>query len=318
MVSPAPLRVVFFGTPDFAVPTLDALLASTHPVVAVVTQPDRPRGRGQKVSDSPVKARAAAAHLPVLQPASLRDRAFVDPLAKLAPDIGVVAAYGRLLTDELLSMPRLGFINVHASLLPKYRGAAPIHRAILAGDVETGVTIMRVVKALDAGPMIAKSTRAIGPNETSEDVERALAAAGAELLVSTMSGMAAGTACEEPQNDAEATYAPRLTREDGIIDWQRSAAEIHNQIRGLFPWPHAFSFVGGRRIIFWTSDYANVANPSAPGTIVEVGPDRLRIATGSGVLTATRLQLEGKRPMAVRELLAGHTLTRGSRFAREP
>jgi methionyl-tRNA formyltransferase len=178
MVTGGALRVVFFGTPEFAVPTLDALLRSRHQVVGVVTQPDRPRGRGQKTSASPVKAAAAAAGLPVLQPERLKDPAFLERLAALGADLGVVAAYGKILTDAVLAMPSLGLINVHASLLPRYRGAAPVHRAIIAGERETGVTIMRVVKALDAGAMIAKVRRAIGPDDTSDEVERDLAGRG--------------------------------------------------------------------------------------------------------------------------------------------
>ena len=190
MVAGRSLRIVFFGTPAFAVPTLDALLGSRHQIAGVVTQPDRPRGRGQQVSDAPVKARAAAAHVPILQPERMRDPAFVKALAALQADLGVVAAYGKILTDEVLATPALGLVNVHASLLPKYRGAAPVHRAIVAGERETGVTIMRVVSALDAGPMLAAVRRPVGPDETSEDVERDLAAIGAKLLVSTVDAVA--------------------------------------------------------------------------------------------------------------------------------
>ncbi|HEY6212407.1 MAG TPA: methionyl-tRNA formyltransferase, partial [Vicinamibacterales bacterium] len=179
------LRIVFFGTPQFAVPTLDALLGSRHAVVGVVTRGDKPRGRGQKVSDAPIKARALEAGIPVLQPERLADTAFLDQLRALDADLGVVVAYGRILTDTVLAIPRLGLVNVHASLLPKYRGAAPVHRAITAGETETGVTIMRVVKALDAGPMLARAARPVGPDETSDEVEPDLASIGAALLVDT-------------------------------------------------------------------------------------------------------------------------------------
>src|SRR5581483_4358437 len=212
MVDAPRLRIVFFGTPAFAVPTLDALIASRHPVAAVVTQPDRPRGRGHKVADAPVKARAAAAGIPVLQPERMKDPALLAQLRALHADLGVVAAYGRILTDDLLAIPRLGMINVHASLLPKYRGAAPVHRAVIAGESETGVTIMRVVKALDAGPMIASATRPIAPDETSDVVERDLAQIGARLLVAAVDDLAAGRASETPQDDTAATYAHRLTK----------------------------------------------------------------------------------------------------------
>ena len=308
-----PLRIVFFGTPDFAVPTLDALLASRHTVVAVVTQPDRPRGRGQKIVDAPVKARAAAAGLPILQPARLKDPAFVDALRAFHSDLGVVAAYGRILTDEVLAITRLGMINVHASLLPAYRGAAPVHRAVIAGETETGVTIMRVVKALDAGPMLALARRTIDPDDTSDAVEQDLARIGAALLVRSVDDLTAGTAVDTPQDDAAATYAHRLTKDDSRIDWSESAAAIHNRIRGLHPWPHAAAFINGRRVILLRSSI-DAGDVREPGTVLEAHGDRLTVATGNGVLRLIALQPEGKRPMAVRDFLAGRPLSPGDRF----
>jgi methionyl-tRNA formyltransferase len=310
-----PLRIVFFGTPAFAVPSLDALLlASPHTVVGVVTQPDRPRGRGHKLSDAPVKARAVDAGLPVLQPERMKDQAFLDALAAWGADLGVVAAYGRILTDAILATPRLGMINVHASLLPRYRGAAPVHRAVIAGETSTGVTIMRVVTALDAGAMFVKEHRPIAPDETSDEVERALAQIGARLLVGVVDQIARGHAVETPQNDAESTYAHRLTREDGAIDWSWPAARVHNLIRGLHPWPHAFSFVQGKRVIVRRSA-VEAAGSGAPGTILEADGDRLIVATGEDTLRILEMQAEGKRPMTAREFLAGHRLTVGDRFA---
>src|SRR5262249_21727461 len=264
----APLRVVFFGTPAFAVPTLDALLASRHAVVGVVCQPDRPRGRGHKTSAGPVKSRAVSAGCPVLQPQRLKADGLLERLAALAADLGVVAAYGRILTDAVLAMPRLGLINVHASLLPRYRGAAPVHRAIIAGDRETGVTIMRVVQALDAGPMLATAHRPIGADETSDEVERDLARIGAPLLVETVDGLAAGTVRETPQDASAATYAPRLTKEDGALDWQAPAIRIHNLVRGLHPWPHASTFLHGRRLILLRSSPSDQPAGAAPGTVL--------------------------------------------------
>jgi len=320
MVDAPPLRIVFFGTPAFAVPTLDALLASRHAIVAVVTQPDRPRGRGQKVVDAPVKARALAAGLPVLQPERLKDPAFVDRLRALGADLGVVAAYGRILTDAVLAVPRLGMINVHASLLPTYRGAAPVHRAVIAGDRETGVTIMRVVKALDAGPMLAAARRAIGPDETSDVVERELALIGARLLVTSVDDVAAGRAIETPQDDAQATYAHRLTKDDGIVDWSRRAEALHNQIRGLHPWPHASTYARGRRLILLRSHVPAACPPAAsrPGAIVEAHGDRLTVATGDGLLQLLEVQPEGKRAMTARDFLAGRLLAVGDRLAPAP
>jgi methionyl-tRNA formyltransferase len=309
---------VFFGTPEFAVPTVDALLRSHH-LVAVVTQPDRPRGRGQKTTASPVKLQAAAAGVAVLQPERLKDQPFLDALTALDADLGVVAAYGKILTDTVLATPRLGMINVHASLLPKYRGAAPVHRAILAGEIETGVTIMRVVKALDAGPMLAKVATAIGPDDTSDEIERDLASLGADLLIPTIEALAEGHVQETAQDDASATYAHRLTKDDGMIDWTRAAADIHNQIRGLHPWPHAFTHVRGRRVILHRSETAGEDHASAdPGTLLETDGDRLVVATGTGTLRILVIQAEGKRPMAAREYLAGHPLAPGDRFSVTP
>jgi len=320
MVVPPALRVVFFGTPQFAVPTLERLLQSRHDVVGVVTQPDRPRGRGQRVSDAPVKERAAAAGVNVLQPDRLRDPVFLNAIAGWHPDVGVVAAYGRILPDPLLALPRLGLINVHASLLPKYRGAAPVHRAILAGERETGVTIMRIVKALDAGPMMATTTRTIGQEETSVDIEHALSTAGAALLLDVLDQLAAGTAVEIPQDEARATYAPRLTRDDGLIDWRRPARAIHDQVRGLYPWPHAHTTLRGRRLIVRRTappgggPAAGDGGPPEAGTIVAAAGDELRVQAGDGPIRVLEIQAEGKRPMAAREFLAGHAGLLGSTF----
>jgi len=311
----ASLRIVFFGTPQFAVPTFDALRDSRHAIAGAVTRADRPRGRGQKTSDAPIKARAREAGTTVLQPEKLGDPDFLDRLRALNADLGVVIAYGRILTDAVLSIPRLGLINVHASLLPKYRGAAPVHRAIVAGETETGVTIMRVVKALDAGPMLARAVRPIGPDETSDRVEPDLAALGARLLVRTVDTIADGIWREETQDDSQATYAPRLTREDGVVDWTRFASHIHNQIRGLRPWPHAFTFHDGARLILLGSSATAVTTDAAPGTIVEAAGDRLVVATGFGALRLLEVQAEGGRPMAVRDFLAGHRLAVGDRLS---
>jgi methionyl-tRNA formyltransferase len=245
----------------------------------------------------------------------------------------VVAAYGKILTDRLLAIPRLGMINVHGSLLPRYRGAAPVHRAIIDGETTTGITIMRVVKALDAGPMLAKERRFIGPEETSEELERDLAAIGARLLVTVLDQIARGAAHETPQDESLVTYAHRLTKDDGVIDWHWPAARIHNLIRGLFPWPHAFSFLGGKRFILLRSlvlargdgnpdpvltESDRAVSTIEPGTILESSSDRLIIATGDGRLRVTEIQAEGKRPVNAREFLAGHRLTPGDRFTPAP
>ena len=312
----AVLRIVFFGTPEFAVPTLDALLQSTHQVVGVVTQPDRPRGRGQRTSEAPVKVRSLEAGVPVLQPERLRDPAFTAALAGLRADLGVVAAYGKILSEGVLATPRLGMINVHASLLPRYRGAAPVHRAIIQGERETGITIMRVVKALDAGPMLATSRRAIDPEETSEEVERDLASIGAELALETIGRLAAGTACEIPQDESQATYAPRLTKDEGHVDWTQPADAVHNLIRGLQPWPRASTFHHGSRLILLRS--RRVAANGRPGTILEATDDVLRVAAGEGAIDILEIQPEGKRAMNPRAFLAGHRTAVGDSFTRHP
>jgi methionyl-tRNA formyltransferase len=311
-----PLRIAFFGTPQFAVPTLARLAGSRHPLVGVVTQPDRPRGRGQKVSDAPVKALAVSRGLPVYQPARLRDPDVEATLRSWNLDLAVVAAYGKLIPDHLLTIPRLGMINVHASLLPKYRGAAPVHRAVMAGEQVTGVTIMRVIRELDAGATFAKVTRPIPPEATSEEVEHDLAAAGADLLLDVVEAMAAGTAREEAQDDGQATYAPKITKEEGLIDWTQPAQAIHDQVRGLYPWPHAHTVLAGSRIIVLrTRTEPPVAYPQAPGVVFHVSRDALHVVAGDGrALAIEQLQPEGRRPMSAREFLAGRPVASGTRL----
>jgi methionyl-tRNA formyltransferase len=322
MVTTAPaLRIVFFGTPEFAVPTLHALDQSRHSLVGVVTQPDRARGRGQKAQPGAVKQYAESARLPMFQPEKLRDPVFLETLRDVRADLGVVAAYGKILPNAVLTIPALGLINVHASLLPKYRGAAPVHRAVIAGDKETGVTIMRVVEALDAGPMLSRVVRSIGEDETSLDVERGLADLGAGMLLQAVDALAEGRAVEIPQNDSDATYARKIERADGVIEWSRPATEIHNQIRGLHPWPHAFAELSGERVILLRSavDDASLMTPnSPPGSILLARGDDLRVQTGAGVLAVLGLQREGRRPMSTREFLAGRPIAPGERFARAP
>jgi len=312
MVDAPTLRVVFFGTPSFAVPTLHALLASRHTVVAVVTQPDRPRGRGQKLTPSPVKDAARTAGLPVLQPESVKTAEFGGQLADATPDVGIVAAYGQILTEKLLSTPRLGMINVHASLLPRYRGAAPVHRAIIDGQTTTGVTIMRMVRALDAGPMMAATSVPIDVDQTSVELEEHLAHLGAGLLVRTLDDVAAGRGQAISQDDTAATYAPRLTKDDGRVDWTQSALRVHNLIRGLHPWPHAVTFAGSDRLILHRSRPSSGTSDRAPGTVLVASGDTLSIATGDGTLDLLEIQVEGKRPMYVREFLAGRPLAVGT------
>jgi methionyl-tRNA formyltransferase len=326
------LRIVFFGTPEFAVRSLDALLASRHEVVGVVTQPDRPRGRGQRVSPSPVKTTAEAAGLPVWQPDKLRDEQFLDALRDLSPDLGVVAAYGRLLPEPLLALPGLGLINVHASLLPRHRGASPLQHAILAGDSETGVTIMRVVKALDAGGMLARRATPIDPDETAGVLEARLAELGAALLVETLDPLERGDVIETPQDESQVTYAGRLTKLDGLIGWDASARAIHDRVRAFAPWPHAFTFLDGTRYVVhetrpfdsaaaaWKSTGAGSepsgATSAAPGVVLAGPRGHLLVAAANRtIVEILRLQEEGRRIVSARELLAGRPIPPGARFS---
>ena len=311
MTSP-PLRIAYFGTPEFAVPSLRALIASRHPVVAIVSQPDRPRGRGQHTTATPTHQVGIEHGIPVLQPVRLRDGEFLSALRALQPDLGVVAAYGRILPDDLLALPRLGMINVHASLLPRYRGAAPVHRAVMAGDAETGVTIMRVVQELDAGPMLAVARRPIGPGETSVDVERALAELGAAQIVPAVEQLAAGTATDVPQDHSLATHAAKISREEGVADWSLPAQRIHNAVRGLQPWPLVAVRIEGVRYLLHRTSLPGTRTSAAAGTIAAATPDGIDVAAGDGeVVRITQLQPEGKRVMSTRDLLAGRAIRAG-------
>jgi methionyl-tRNA formyltransferase len=307
-----PLRLAFFGTPEFAVPTLERLVASRHEIVAVVTQPDRPRGRGQQIRPEAVKVAAVERGLAVHQPDRASDPRWLRTLAALQPDLGVVAAYGQLLSQELLALPRLGMINVHASLLPRWRGAAPVHRAVIAGDRVAGVTIMRVILALDAGPMIAKAETEIGANETSAELEGRLATLGANLAGTVVDQMAAGPVAETAQDEAHKTYASRLTRRDSIIDWARPADVVHNQIRGTLPWPAAGALLKGRRVMFLRSAVASREPVAAtPGTVVNVDAESFSVAAEPGTVRILHLQEAGRAPMSVAAFLNGRRISVG-------
>lgn len=314
-----PLRVAFFGTPAFAVPTLEHLVNSPHQLVGVITQPDKPRGRGQQITDGPVKSLATSLRLPVLQPVKLARDQFESAFAALNADIGVVAAYGKILPDWLLATPRHGLINVHASLLPRYRGASPVHRAVINGDPETGVTIMRVVKELDAGPMMAAARVPIAIDDTTTIVESMLAIRGAELLVQTLDAIEAGTARETPQDASLVTYAPKLAKTEGLVDWTLPAPRIHNLVRGLWPWPHAYTYLGQTRYILHRSRLSTRPTLNEPpGTIVHATPaDGLHVVCGERTtIELVDLQLEGKRVMSARDTMAAKALVDGVRFSR--
>lgn len=308
------LRALFFGTPAFAVPSLERLVGAGHDVAAVVTQPDRPKGRTHQITAPPVKVRALDQEIPVLQPAAMREAGLVDRLREFRADIAIVAAYGHILPQTVLDLPRLGFLNVHASLLPRWRGAAPVHRAILAGDPESGVTIMKVVLALDAGPMLARARTHIDPNETSVDLERRLADLGGTLLVETLDQLERGAAQFVAQDEAAATYAPKLARTDAVVNWSRSATDIHNQIRGLHPWPQAETRHQGRRLLLLDSRvYPGRLASAVPGTVTVLGRSLL-VACGEGHVEVREVQPESGRRMPAWAFLRGHQLVTGDTF----
>ena len=311
------MRILFFGTPAFAVPSLRALAHSPHQVAAVVTQPDRPRGRGQKLVPSEVKAAAAELGLDVWQPQRLRDGDFEGKVRALSVDLGVVAAYGRILSGSLLALPALGMINVHASLLPRWRGAAPVHRAVIVGDAETGVTIMQVVEALDAGPMLARLPTHIGPDETSEALERRLAELGAGLLIETVNALGRGPVTATTQDEGAVTYAAKLERHESSLDWHQPAQGLHNLIRGLQPWPVAAATLHGRRVMLRRSHpVPEETHAATPGTILRVDADALVVAASSGVVHLFDLQPEGRPALTIRDYLNGRPVSAGDRFER--
>jgi len=315
MVTASPLRIAYFGTPEFAVPTLRRLIDSRHRVIAVVSQPDRPRGRGHQLAPTSTKTVALEHGIDVLQPERIRDEQFLERLAALSPDLGVVAAYGKLLPEALLRIPPLGLINVHASLLPRWRGAAPVHRAVIAGDEVTGVTIMRVVKALDAGAMFAAASRPIGPDETSPQVESDLAVMGARLLVDVVDLIASGRATETPQDETKVTLAPKIAKGEGAIDWQRPARALHNLIRGLQPWPLVSAHLEGERILLHASQPTEEIVDAAPGVITRADGDTLAVAAGDRhTLRLLSIQREGRRAISTREFLAGRRIVPGMRL----
>ncbi|WP_400163277.1 methionyl-tRNA formyltransferase [Brevibacillus sp. TJ4] len=300
------IRVLFMGTPDFAVASLEALLAAGYNVVGVVTQPDRPVGRKQVMTPPPVKEAALRHGLPVLQPEKIRADESLDEVLSLAPDLIVTAAYGQILPKRLLDAPRYGCINVHASLLPKYRGGAPIHKCIVEGEKESGVTIMYMVEALDAGDMLSKVVVPIEERDTVGTLHDKLAAAGSRLLTETLPKLLAAEIVPEPQDHEQATFAPNIKRTDERIDWSRTAEQIYNQVRGLNPWPVAFTTCQGKVWkVWWVEKLPWHDAGQAPGTIIGKEEDGLLVACGSGAVKITELQPEGKKRMSAYDFLRG-------------
>lgn len=306
------MRILFMGTPDFAVASLAALLEQGHEVCGVFTQPDKPKNRGMKLQASPVKEFALSHEIPVFQPVKMRDGEAMGYICDLKPELIVVAAYGRILPDDILDYPAYGCINVHSSLLPRYRGAAPINWAILNGDKTTGVTIMHMAAALDAGDIILQEETAIGPDETAPQLFDRLAALGGKLLVEAVDQIAAGTATRTPQEEAQVTYASMLDRSLSPMDWAKPAQVLHDQVRGLLPWPCATAEFGGVRCKVFTTAVLDAPTDLGPGTVAEAGKTGIVMACGSGTLLQVKeLQPDGKKRMAAADFLRGHPLTAG-------
>ena len=308
------MRILFMGTPDFAVPSIRALVEAGHDVCGAFTQPDKPKNRGMKLQPTPVKEFCLEHDIAVFQPAKLRDGTALAQIEELSPELIVVAAYGRILPDEILNYPAKGCINVHSSLLPKYRGAAPINWAILNGDEESGVTIMHMATELDAGDIISQCVTPIDLNETVESLHDRLSELGAQLLVQTVDEIAAGTATRTVQDESQVTYAPMLSRELSPMDWSRPARALHDQVRGLIPWPAAVAEFGGVRCKVFATAVCDQTVSLAPGTVVQADKKGLKIACGEGtVLEILELQPDGKKRMAANAFLLGRPIPEGSR-----
>jgi methionyl-tRNA formyltransferase len=299
-------RVVFMGTPEFAVPSLEALIRAHFDVVGVLTRQDQPSGRGQQIGPSPVKRVGVAHRLPILQPRSLRTAEAQGALAALAPDLIVVAAYGLILPQAVLDLPRFGCVNVHGSRLPRHRGAAPIAAAILAGDAETGVTIMLMDAGVDTGPVLSAAAMAIAPDDTTGSLTAKLARLGGELLVATLASYLAGEIAPRPQASENASYAPRIEKDAGLIDWREPAALIERRVRAYQPWPSAYTLWNGQRVkLLRTHVGASGREGGEPGRVVAGERGQVGVIAGEGLLWLDELQAAGKRPMAASAYLAG-------------
>lgn len=308
------MKIIYMGTPDFSVAPLEAILQAGHEVTAVVTQPDKQKGRGKEVQMTPVKECALKHGIPVLQPVKIKEPEAVAELKKYPADIFVVAAFGQLLTEEILNMPKFGCINIHASLLPAYRGAAPIQRVIINGEEKTGVTIQQMAKGLDTGDMLLKKEISIDPKETGGSLHDKLSAAGAELIVEALSKIEKGEVVPEKQDDALSCYAKKLDKAMGLIDFDQSAVSIERLIRGLNPWPSAYTLYKGKTLKIWEADVVPLEKKEEPGTVVFVAKDFFDIATKEGALRVKSLQLEGKKKVAVKDFLLGYEIVCGMKF----
>ena len=306
------MKVVFMGTPEFAVPSLDMLVREGYEVAAVVTQPDKPKGRGNKMAAPPVKEYAVKSGIEVLQPERIKTPEFTAVLEALEPDLLITAAYGKILPKYILDVPRLGCINVHASLLPKYRGAGPINWAVIKGEKATGITTMFTDVGMDTGDMLVKMEFDIGEDMTAGEVHDKLATLGADTLKETLRLLKEGALVRIPQNDEEATYAPILNKDLGMIDWSKPAREIHNLVRGTNPWPGAFSFYKGEKMKVWKTRVVDDSTcKEAPGSIYDVNKEGLTVVTGKGLIIIMEVQFESCRKMCIDEYICGHKIDKG-------
>lgn len=317
------MRVLFMGTPDFAVPTLRTLIESGHEVIGVVTQPDKPKGRGGKMQCSPVKEVAVEAGLPVYQPAKVRDEAFLFELRSLYPDVIVVVAFGQILSKEILEIPEYGCLNVHASLLPKLRGAAPIQWSVIQGDRESGVTIQQMDEGLDTGDILMTQTCVLDEKETGGSLFDRLSVLGGPMILKVLEDAEAGRLKPIPQNEEEHTYAKKLTKGTGKMDFTRPAAELERLIRGLNPWPSAYTFLHGKMLKVWEAEVgpgeivSGVQSDGKPGTVLAVEKDSFTVQTGEGALKFLSVQLEGKKRMDAAAFLRGYTVEVGDVLGKE-
>ncbi|MFZ5988188.1 MAG: methionyl-tRNA formyltransferase [Bacillota bacterium] len=306
------MRIVFMGTPEFALPSLDMLVNEGYDVAAVITQPDKPKGRGKKVAMPPVKEYADQKEITVLQPAKVKTKEFVEALKEIKPDLLVTAAYGKILPMDVLDIPPLGCINVHGSLLPKYRGAAPVHWAIINGEKVTGITTMYTDIGMDTGDILLKGEIEITEDMTAGELHDKLAVLGAVVLKETLRKLEEGTLERIPQAEEEATYAPIISKDVGLIDWSKSAREVHNLVRGTNPWPGAFTYYQGDAMKVWMTSVVNEKKHGyKPGTICEVGKDGLIVACGTGVVDIKEVQFESCRRMCIGDYICGHRMDEG-------
>lgn len=305
-------KIVFMGTPEFAVPILEALYNNGQQIALVITQPDRPKGRGRKVTPTPVKAAAIRLGFDVMQPPSIRTAEFANHLAQLQPDLSVVVAYGRIIPKNILSLPKLGTINVHASLLPKYRGPAPIHWAIINQEKKTGVTTMLMDEGLDTGDLIQSATVEIYPEDTTGTLYHRLAERGADLLLQTIRSFEDGNVKPVPQDHSQASYAPLLKKNDGRIDWKLPAQQLHAFVRGMTPWPGAFTFHGDKRLKIFEVEPVPTAVADAPGTVIQGFPDELLVSTGRDALSILEIQGASGKRLLIKDFLRGAKIHPGT------